>query len=42
MDLRELKQEFGQGLVFWGGGVESKGSWVRVPIADQIACTADH
>jgi uroporphyrinogen decarboxylase len=24
MDLRELKQEFGQELVFWGGGVDTQ------------------
>jgi uroporphyrinogen decarboxylase len=24
MDLRELKQEFGQDLVFWGGGVDTQ------------------
>jgi uroporphyrinogen decarboxylase len=25
MDLFELKQEFGQDLVFWGGGVDTQG-----------------
>jgi uroporphyrinogen decarboxylase len=25
MDLRELKQEFGQDVVFWGGGVDTQG-----------------
>jgi uroporphyrinogen decarboxylase len=25
MDLRELKREFGQDLVFWGGGVDTQG-----------------
>ena len=25
MDLRELKQEFGRDLVFWGGGVDTQG-----------------
>ncbi len=25
MDLQELKQEFGQDLVFWGGGVDTQG-----------------
>jgi uroporphyrinogen decarboxylase len=25
MDLRELKREFGQELVFWGGGVDTQG-----------------
>jgi uroporphyrinogen decarboxylase len=25
MDLKELKQEFGHDLVFWGGGVDTQG-----------------
>ena len=29
MDLRELKQEFGQDLVFWGGGVDTQHALCR-------------